>query len=992
MRLKGFFLLFTIVLTVVCIYQLSFTYVASGVEKKAEKEAILKVQALKKSAKENNGIAILPNSTTVDFNSPEAEELAKAAFINEILRSKGEKKVYPIIGSTFSEVKKRSLAFGLDLVGGMSVTLEISVPDLIKSHAKNPKDLKFIKPFQSAQGIYNKKGGDFLSLFIKENSRLNKGLKLNYILKGASIGIRSTDAEIEKYLRTQISSSMDGVEIIMNRRINQFGVAQPNIQKDPAKNRLYIELPGVQDEYTVAKKLQSTANLEFFETYMPEQIQTQWSSANKLSLEKEQKDLSLIDDSTLSSDSLTKPDTLKEKKSLSLTGSDDKKGLADLVTPVGGFAIGYVDVQNKGTVETFLRRRDIASVFPEDIKFMWSAEPDKIDDKSKKTAYFLYACKVPESGKARVNGEHIAKAGTGYDQRDGKITVDLEMTVEGSDEWGRMTSENKDRIIAITMDSVVYSAPRVINAITTGNTQISGSFTFQEAEDLAGLLNGGALPAPCIIKEQTKVGPTIGAENTRAGLISFAIALIVVFIYMYLYYGKAGIVADIALFANIIFIFGTLASFGAVLTLAGIAGIVLTIGMAVDANVLVYERIREEQAKGKDIAAAIEIGYEKALSSIIDANVTTLLTAIVLKIFGSGPIESFATTLIIGIFSSVFAALVISRLIFTWMLNKGKTISFGTKLTQNAFKDTNINFISKRNIYYLISGLLVAGSLFAVFTTGLKPSVEFSGGRTFGVKFSKSADNNMEYIKENLSSVMNGASIDVKTKSSNFYVEITTNYLVSDEAATKKVREKLEKGLDLCKPKLGSYKIEPDSRFVSSSVSGELISSSTIAIILSLVMIFAYILLRFGTWQYSLSAIVALFHDVMIVLGVFAVFNGILPFNMDVDQAFIAAILTVIGYSINDTVVVFDRIREELSWKKDADYKSEINGALNSTLSRTINTSLTTIIVLVVIFLFGGAAIQGFVFALLIGIIVGTYSSLLIATPMLIDLTKKLKN
>ena len=364
------------------------------------------------------------------------------------------------------------------------------------------------------------------------------------------------------------------------------------------------------------------------------------------------------------------------------------------------------------------------------------------------------------------------------------------MTPEGADEWGRMTSDNKDRIIAITMDSVVYSAPRVINAITTGNTQISGSFSFQEAEDLAGLLNGGALPAPCIIKEQTKVGPTIGAENTRAGLISFAVALIVVFIYMYLYYGKAGIVADIALFANIIFIFGTLASFGAVLTLAGIAGIVLTIGMAVDANVLVYERIREEQAKGKDIAAAIETGYEKALSSIIDANVTTLLTAIVLKIFGSGPIESFATTLIIGIFSSVFAALVISRLIFTWMLNKGHGISFGTKLTQNAFKNININFVSKRNIYYVVSGLLVAGSIFAVLTVGLKPSVEFSGGRTFGVKFAKTADNNMEFIKEKLSSVMQGASIDVKTKSSNFYVEITTNYLVSDETATTKVKEK----------------------------------------------------------------------------------------------------------------------------------------------------------------------------------------------------------
>ena len=326
------------------------------------------------------------------------------------------------------------------------------------------------------------------------------------------------------------------------------------------------------------------------------------------------------------------------------------------------------------------------------------------------------------------------------------------------------------------------------------------------------------------------------------------------------------------------------------------------------------------------------------------------------------------------------------------MLNKGHGISFGTKLTQNAFKNININFISKRNIYYVVSGLLVAGSIFAVLTIGLKPSVEFSGGRTFGVKFAKTADNNMEFIKEKLSSVMQGSSIDVKTKSSNFYVEITTNYLVSDETATTKVKDKLEKGLDLCKSKLGSYKIEADSRFVSSSVSNELISSSTIAIILSLIMIFAYILLRFGTWQYSLSAIIALFHDVMIVLGVFAVFNGILPFNMDVDQSFIAAILTVIGYSINDTVVVFDRIREELSWKKDADYKTEINGALNSTLSRTINTSLTTIIVLVVIFLFGGAAIQGFVFALLVGIVVGTYSSLLIATPMLIDLTKKLKN
>ena len=988
MRLKGFFWFLTILLTVVCVYQLSFTWVASNVEKKAEKEAVLKVNQLKEQVKTTNQRALLPNNTYVDFKSPEDYDLAKAAFINEILRDKGDKPVYPVIGSTFSEVKKRSLAFGLDLVGGMSVTLEISIPDLIKSHAKNPKDLKFMKAHEAAMTAYKKTGGDFLSLFIDAYRAQNGGLPLNYILKGESIGIKSSDADVEDYFRKLISSSMDGVEQIMSRRINQFGVAQPNIQKDPATNRLYIELPGVQDEKTVGEKLSSTANLEFFETYMPSQFQVQWQEASRLSKEAEQ-EVVAIDDTTAIEDTLA---TAKKTEDLSLNSlSTKKKGLAELITPVGDYAVGYVDSKNKIEVTTLLRRKDIIAALPPDVEFMWSANPEKIDDKSTKTAYFLYACKVPESGKARVNGEHIAKASTGYDQRDGKITVDLEMTAEGSDEWGRMTSENVGRVVAITMDSVVYSAPRVINPITTGNTQISGSFTFEEAQDLAGLLNGGALPAPCVIKEQMKVGPTIGAENTRSGLISFGIALALVFVYMFFYYGKAGLVADIALLANIIFIFGSLGSFGAVLTLAGIAGIVLTIGMAVDANVLIFERIREELAAGKEMTEAIDTGFQKALSSIIDANVTTLLTAIVLKIFGSGPIESFATTLIIGIFTSVFSALVISRLVFTWMLNKNQKITFDTAVTKNAFKNLNINFLGKRKMYYAISGLLVIASLVALFTKGLTPSVEFSGGRTYQVKFEKSADNNIEFIKENLGKSMKGASIDVKTKKTSYNVEVTTNFMQSDETANEKVKLKLVEGLDNCKSKLGNYEIEPESRFVSSTVSNELITSSSIAIILSLLIIFAYILLRFGSWQYSLSAILALGHDVVIVLGLFALFNGILPFNMDVDQAFIAAILTVIGYSINDTVVVFDRIREDLSWKKDADFHSEINGAMNSTLSRTLNTSFTTFIVLLIIFLFGGAAIKGFIFALLIGIIVGTYSSILVASPLLVDLTKKIK-
>jgi SecD/SecF fusion protein len=990
MRNKGFFWFLTILLTVVCIYQLSFTWFSSSVEDKASKEANERVAELKKEAEANDNIGYLPNNTTVDFSQPEAEELAKAAFVNQILKEKSETKVYPIFGSTFSEVKKRSLAFGLDLVGGMSVTLEISIPELVKSFARNPRDLQFKKPFESAYSIYTSKGGDFITLFREENKKMNNGEPLVRLLSTTEIeglGMKSSDDDVEDFLRKIASSSMDGVEQIMNRRINQFGVAQPNIQKDPANNRLYIELPGVQDEATVAAKLQSTANLQFFETYFPTEIANQWQQATMTSRQKEVK-----------SEDLAPADSTDTLKPASLSALSDlggsQKGLADYVKSAGNYALGFVSPEDKSAVDAILNRSDIIPIFPEDLKFMWSADLENIDTKSKEKAYMLYAVRVPETGKAKVGGKDIKTASTGYDQTNGKITVDLSMTEEGADKWAMMTSDNVDRIVAITMDDVVYSAPRVINAITGGNTQISGSFTIDDAKDLAGLLNGGALPAPCVIKEQTKVGPTIGAENIRAGLISFAIAFIVVFLYMFFYYGKAGIIADIALFANILFIFGSLASFGAVLTLAGIAGIVLTIGMAVDANVLVFERIREEQAAGKDVASAVSEGFSKALSSIIDANVTTLLTAIVLKIFGSGPIESFATTLIIGIFTSVFAALVISRLIMEWMLSKGMNIDFGNKMTQNAFKGFTFDWVGKRKLYYVISGVLVAGGLISLLTKGLNPSVEFSGGRTFGVKFENAAGSELNYLKDQLSTVFveNGkiASIDAKTKSNNYFVEIITNYKLADETAGNEVTEKLKEGLNKAKDKLGAYEIQ-ESRSVSASVSDELISGSMIAIILSLIIIFAYILMRFGKWQYSMGAILAMMHDVILVLSAFAIFHGILPFNMDVDQAFIAAILTVIGYSINDTVIVYDRIRENLNLHKHLSHGEQINNSLNSTLSRTINTSMTTFIVLLIIFILGGAAIKGFIFALMIGVGVGTYSSLCIATPLLIDLSRKIK-
>ncbi len=990
MRNKGFFWFITILLTAVCLYQLSFTFVSNSVEKKSEKEANERVADLKLQSVATGDSALLPNGVYVDFTEPEGTELAKAAFINQILKEKAENKVYPIFGSTFAETKKRSLAFGLDLVGGMSVTLEISVSELVKNYARNPRDLRFKKPYESALKIYNSKGGDFITLFIKENKRLNNGTPVVRLLGIAEIDglkMNSTDDEVDSYFRQIAASSMDGVEQIMNKRINQFGVAQPNINKDAVNNRLYIELPGVQDEATVAQKMVSMANLQFFETYFPSEIGGQWQQATSLSRTKEV----IIDDLAVVADS---SDTLKDKslESLSTLGGS-QKGLSDFVKPAGDYALGYVAAENKTAVDLILNRNDILALFPEDVKFMWSAELEQVATNSKEMAYALYAIRIPESGKPRVGGKDVKSASTGYDEQSGKITVDLKMTDDGADKWAEMTSDNVNKIVAITMDNVVYSAPRVINAITGGSTQISGSFTIDESKDLAGLLNGGALPAPCVIKEQTKVGPTIGLENSRAGLISFGFAFIAVLLYMYFYYGKAGLAANVALTVNVVFIFGSLASFGAVLTLAGIAGIVLTIGTAVDANILIFERIREEQARGADLLTSVNTGFKKALPSIIDANVTHLLVAIILKVFGKGEIESFATTLIIGIFTSLFSAIVISKLIFTIWLTKGKAISFHTKFSKGLFQNFNFDWVGNRKYFYIFSISVTIIGMFAMFSRGLKQSVEFTGGRTYVAKFEQKAD--MNYMRANLSKVFveNGeiASIDLKTKSNDYNVEIVTNFMRENDGATAEVKAKLKEGLDKCKPKMGKYVIV-EERSISASVSKELWSSSAIAISLSLLAIFAYIFMRFGHWQYSLGAIVGLTHDAFFVLSVFALLHGYLPFSLDVNQAFIAAILTVIGYSMNDTVIVFDRIRENLRNSHDDEHHYDIiNKSLNKTLSRTFNTSMILFVVVLIMFIFGGPAIKGFLFALLVGVVIGTYSSLCVATPILIDFSKKLK-
>ncbi|PHR46614.1 MAG: protein translocase subunit SecDF [Fluviicola sp.] len=1025
MRNKGFFWFFTILLTVVSIYQITFSFIGNNIENEAEKLAIERTDELKEKATSSKLDSVkLPNGTYVNFKENiEAYDIAKAAYVNEILKGKNDDEVF--LGNTYNDVKEKSISLGLDLKGGMSVTLELSMSDLVKNAALNPRDLKFKKPFDQALEKYNTVGGDFINLFAEAHAELypDRDLIREFSTEQvvSEITNKATNDEVKNYLRGLSEGALDGVETIMENRINQFGVAQPNITQDNDKNRLYIELPGVKDQATVRDRLQSTANLEFFiaikgnaiggffNDLLVESDDSEEESLEEL-LEEEEEDSATVDnqipeDSTLtdSADSLNNDDSLEDF----LSEEEEEDTTSAKLSEFGRMfrvnigqdnrfrdvpQLGYSLSEDTARVNEIISKKAEESML-ENVRFVWSANSVKFAEND--TAYYtLYALQIPQDLKPRVGGSDIESARVSVDPDDGSIGVSVSMTARGSEEWGAMTSENVGNYIAISMDNKVFSAPVIKGPITGGQTMISGGFTSEEAKGLTNLLNAGALPAPCIIVDEAVVGPTIGAENSRSGLISFGFALALVLIYMIFYYGRAGVVADIALLANILFILGFLAAFGAVLTLAGIAGIVLTIGMSVDANVLIFERIREEIAEGKGMKLSIKDGYRQALSSIIDANVTTLLVAIVLKTFGTGPIESFATTLIIGIFTSVFAAVVITRLIFEGQVARKKMFTFSTPITKGAFKNVNFQFIKNRKKFYIVSGLLVIGGLVLLSTRGLKPSVEFTGGKTYEVIFEKPVGDKTEDIKallrENLIEKEASASVEVKMRNSDYRMEIATGYLQNVPNSEGAVRDSVLSALDKGKDKYGVAQIA-SSRSVSPSVSKELKSSSLISIIFSLIIIFVYILIRFGKWQYGLGALVAMAHDVTIVLGLFALLHGVLPFNMEIDQAFIAAILTVVGYSINDTVVVFDRLREYLIKYRKRSRKEVINDAINSTLSRTFNTSLSTFVVLLTIFIFDGGAIKGFIFALMIGIVVGTYSSICIATPMVADLVKPKK-
>ena len=1041
MQNKGTIWVFTILLTLACLFQISYSWVTTGVEKDATKYADAKLDSLLNLAKVKTTVL---NRDTFDLTSQSDIENLKRKYEEQYLLTMNQKPVYPIFGFTYQECKKRELSLGLDLQGGMSVTLEISTADLVNNLSGKSKNKKFRIPFEKTIEKYGDTE-DFIDNFYSEFKSNDNEASLAKIFsmhnKDLFKSSYSNDKVIE-ILKEQKEVAVTNMEQVMNTRINKFGVNQPNIQRQPNSGRLIVELPGVKDKARVRKIITATANLEFWTTSGNYELINNLIDADKsigeiVKREKGLEDAKLIKpkDSVITEeekpeevaantpevspnvdkDSLdsaaratAKVEAVKKKEeekkkaeeeknkqiepqsilkflSLEAAQASNDKGQKVWVNAV----VGAARSQDTAQISAWLSHKASRAIFPKNIKFMWGAKPITDPEGNETDVIYLYAIKITtNNGSANLDGSVITEARQDFDQNTNQVEVVMQMNADGAEKWARITETYKGQAIAICMDGLVYSAPTVNDQITGGISQITGNFTIEEAEDLANILKSGTLPAKARIIDEVIVGPTLGADNIRAGFISFIIALFLVLIYMWAYYAKAGLVANIALIANIFFLVGSLASLQASLTLPGIAGIVLTIGMAVDANVIIFERIKEELRSGKGVKMAVDEGYKHAMTSIIDANLTTLLTAIVLAVFGSGPVLGFATTLIIGIFTSLFSALFISRLLITELLERKKDVSFSNSFSEKIMTNSKIDFVGKRKIFYVISSLIIIGGIASMVVRGLDYGVEFTGGRTFTVEF-KEKEADFEGIRNSLAKefVEDGQELkpEVKMIDNKFKAKITTKFMSGEETeeADKLVEAKLKKGLE----GMGDYEIV-EQRRVGAAVSSELKTSSMFSIIFALLMIFIYIVFRFRKWQYGVGAVAALFHDVLITVGMFSIFYGILPFSMEIDQAFIAAILTVVGYSINDTVIVFDRIREYLNSGKRIEQNILINNALNSTLSRTINTSLTTLVVLVAIFLFGGEAIKGFSFALLIGIVVGTYSSLFVATPLIIDFTR----
>lgn len=1002
MQSKGAIKLFAIVLALVCLYQLSFTLVTRGVEADAREYA---------------------------NNDPIKEK--------EYLDSIGPKGVYNIgvKDYTYRECKEREINLGLDLKGGMNVTLEVSVMDLVRSMAgQNSEDPTFKKAIDRAAELQRNSNKDFVTLFGQAFTEVDPNASLAAVFANIEnqdkIKFNSTNEQVLKVLKEESDAAISRSFNILRTRIDKFGVSQPNIQQ-LGSGRILVELPGVKEPDRVRKLLQGTAKLEFWETYTFGEVAPGLVAVNTMLANESKKDsllgrLTSVSDSSATTSATptdttttTTEDTTKvslvDKMGKDSTAAKDTAGgktfeefarenpLFAVLFPSDGqvrtqeeknivdkqCVIGYSLIKDTAKVNRILERDDVKAALPKNLRLLWTVKPRSAETQSLELIGIKSAGR---DGKAPLDGAAISDARQDFGQFNSKPEISMRMNPDGAKVWKRLTGENVGKSIAIVLDDYVYSFPNVQGEIAGGSSSITGNFEINEAKDLANILKAGKLPAPARIVEEAVVGPSLGAEAIQNGLLSFLVALCIVFFFMAFYYSKAGIVADITLVVNMFFIMGVLASLGAVLTLPGIAGIVLIIALSVDANILIFERVREELRLGKGLRLAISDGYKHAFSSIIDSNVTTLLLGIILYSFGSGPVQGFATTLIIGILCSLFSAIFISRLMFEYLLDKNKDIPFWTNATKDPYKNINLPFVENRKKYYIISGIVIAAGIVSIGMKGFNFGVDFDGGRTFVVQFDNATST--QAIRESLA-VPFGEAPDVKTFGTDNRYKITTDYLIEENTAeaqaavTKALYEGVKgqfAGVD--QVKFQETKII-NSQKVGPTVADDIKSSAFFAIIFGCALMFLYILVRFKKWQYGLGATVALLHDVLLILSIFSIFNGILPFTLEINQDFIAALLTVMGYSMTDTVVVFDRIREYLGIHPNTDKKIVINNALNSTLSRTMNTSLATFFVLLAIFIFGGDVIRGFIFALLIGILVGTYSSLCIASPIVIDFDKK---
>ena len=1033
MQNKGFIKFIAILFALVCLFHLSFTFITTRVERKADKYA---------HDAETAKLAILLSDGNELKEQFLYDSIANARE-NYYLDSMSNQIVFNILirKYTFKEAKERELNLGLDLKGGMNVTLEISVVDIIKALSGNSQNPIFKQAIQQALEKQKDSQKDFVTLFGDAFEQIDPNARMASIFNTVElkdkISYNSTNEDVLNVLKGETNDAIDRTFNILRTRIDRFGVSQPNIQLLPASGRILVELPGIKDPQRVRKLLQGTAQLEFWETYKyPELFNYFQTADNKLlSILKIEE---VLDDETESTEETTGEKEITEVEEtdfVEVIESDttdnvllDQLGdTTDLdigqktksteeiaktnplfaylrpalrpdengrYVPVNMATVGYASIKDTAMVNSLLKK--VRDVFPRDMKLEWKIKPEK-----ESPDYLeLVALKVTSrDGTPALGGDVVVDARQDFDQN-GRIEISMSMNSEGARVWKRLTGDNIGRQVAIVLDDYVYSAPNVNDEIPNGRSSISGNFTIEEAKDLANILKAGKLPAPARIVEEAVVGPSLGRVAVTDGLMSFVIAFIMVLLYMIFYYNRAGWVADLALLTNIFFLFGVLASLGAVLTLPGIAGIVLTLGMAVDANVIIYERIKEEVRAGKGMRLAIDDGYKNAYSAIIDGNVTTLLTGIVLYTFGSGPVQGFATTLIIGILSSLFSAIFISRLVFDHFLLKKKTIVFGNKFTNDTLVNANFDFLGKRKIAYFLSATIIILGIISLTVRGLNFGVDFSGGRTYVVRFDQPVNTNN--IRNSLQIEFDQLP-EVKTFGPNSQIKITTKYLIDDNSPNVDsiIQHKLFTSLKpFYEDQLINYKnfiadTEEDkligilsSQKVGPTIADDIRNRAVLAIFFALVVIFIYIAIRFKKWQYGLSGVIALFHDTMITIGLFSIFYNVLPFNLEIDQAFIAAILTIIGYSINDTVIIFDRIREFVKIHPKKSLNININEGLNSTLARTINTSGTTLVVLIIIFIFGGEVIRGFTFALLIGILVGTYSSLFVASPIAYDLLK----